>query len=83
MTETSRALLAFSPSRACRLMPLVAVMPSSDAEQTTLPPGHMQKVYTPRPLLSWRLSLYSAAPSSLRVAASAAARPYCARSIID
>ena len=41
---TSRAAFAFSPSRAALLMPFVTTPPSSDAADTTLPPGHMQKV---------------------------------------
>ena len=43
-TSTSRALLAFSPSRAKRLMPFVHTPPSSLAAATTVPPGHMQNV---------------------------------------
>ena len=48
-TSTRRALFAFSPSRAKRLMPFTTTPPSSLAAATTCPPGHMQNVYTPRP----------------------------------
>ena len=54
---TSRAAFAFSPSRAERLMPFVTTPPGSDAEATTLPPGHIQKVYAEPPSGRCTLSL--------------------------
>ena len=57
-TDTTSAALAFCRSRAYSLIPLVTIPPSSEEEGTTRPPGHMQKVYTPRSPLRWE-SWYS------------------------
>lgn len=54
------AALALRPSRACRLMPLTFTPPGSLEALMTCPPGHMQKVYTPRPSGVGAFSLYSA-----------------------
>jgi hypothetical protein len=51
------ALLALRSLREYWLMPLVTTRPGSDAAATTVPPGHMQKLYTARPLEAWCTSL--------------------------
>ena len=43
-TDTTNAALAFLPSLAYSLIPFVTTCPSPEAEGTTSPPGHMQKV---------------------------------------
>ena len=61
---TSKAELAFFPLRAKLLIPLVTTPPFSDADATTIPPGHIQKVYTPLPFFKCTACLYSAAPNA-------------------
>ena len=52
-SKTAMAALELTPSRAWLLMPLTTTLSSSEAAATTSPPGHIQKVYTPRsPLVS-------------------------------
>jgi len=60
MPHTSAAL-ALRSLREYWLMPLVTTRPGSEVAATTVPPGHMQKLYTERPLwpalLPWCTSL--------------------------
>ena len=54
---TTMAELALRSLREYCDMPLVTTRPSSDVAATTVPPGHMQKLYTLRPFAQWCTSL--------------------------
>ncbi|MNV47703.1 hypothetical protein D3C71_1395790 [compost metagenome] len=49
--------LALRSLREYWLMPLVTTRLGSLVAATTVPPGHMQKLYTARPLAAWCTSL--------------------------
>ena len=51
------AAFALRSLREYWLMPFVTTRPGSLAAATTVPPGHMQKLYTERPLRQWCTSL--------------------------
>lgn len=54
---TTMPALALRSLREYWLMPLVTTRPGSEVAATTVPPGHMQKLYTERPLRAWCTSL--------------------------
>ncbi|MNN34786.1 hypothetical protein D3C81_1486070 [compost metagenome] len=54
---TTRPELALRSLREYWLMPLVTTRFGSEVAATTVPPGHMQKLYTVRPFLAWWTSL--------------------------
>ena len=54
---TTMPALALRSLREYWLMPLVTTRPGSLVAATTVPPGHMQKLYTVRPLSAWCTSL--------------------------
>jgi hypothetical protein len=56
MPTTSPAL-ALRSAREYWLMPFVTTRSGSLVAATTVPPGHMQKLYTARPLRAWCTSL--------------------------
>ena len=62
--STTMPELLQRPPRLEGLMPLTTICSGPLAAGTTTPPGHMQKLYTPRPS-AWRTMLYSAAGSHL------------------
>ena len=49
--------VALRSAREYWLMPLVTTRPASLVAATTVPPGHMQKLYTARPFSAWCTSL--------------------------
>mgnify|MGYP006920583013 CR=1 FL=1 len=54
---TTMPALALRSLREYWLMPLVTTRLGSEVAATTVPPGHMQKLYTARPLVAWCTSL--------------------------
>ena len=61
-TLARSALLASGPLRALSLMPFTHAPDCSLAAATTVPPGHMQKVYAPRPSGLWTGELVVGGP---------------------
>ena len=54
---TTMPAFALRSLREYWLMPLVTTRPASLVAATTVPPGHMQKLYTARPLAAWCTNL--------------------------
>ena len=50
---TTMPAFALRSLREYWLMPLVTTRSGSEVAATTVPPGHMQKLYTERPLAAW------------------------------